>query len=91
MRYVVDVNVVINSIDVTLGSRQLSQVLHCAQHFYTYGLNIIKNGRKGYSFDETRQKSYRALVTKLAKDEKLTPLENSTLLGIVAEVPVSVL
>ena len=73
MRYVVDVNVVINSIDVGLGSRQLSQVLHCGQHFYTYGLNIIKNGRKGYSFDEGRQKAYRALVSKLAKDEKLTP------------------
>jgi predicted nucleotidyltransferase len=73
MRYVVDVNVMINSIDVALGSRQLSQVLHCAQHFYTYGLNIIKNGRKGYSFDETRQKAYRAIAGKLAKEEKLTP------------------
>lgn len=52
MRYIVELSVVINSIDVKLGSRQLSQLFHCIQHFYDYGLNIMKNGRKGYNFDE---------------------------------------
>jgi hypothetical protein len=84
MRYVVDVSVVINSIDVKLASKQLSQVFHCIQHFYDYGLNIMKNGRKGYDFDEGRQKHYRALVGKIAKEEKLSSAENGQLMVILA-------
>jgi hypothetical protein len=68
MRYVVEVSVIINSIDIKMNSRQLSQIFHCIQHFYDYGLNIIKNGRKGYSFDEGRQKAYRIIIAKLAKE-----------------------
>lgn len=91
MRYIVELSVVINSIDVKLGSRQLSQLFHCIQHFYDYGLNIMKNGRKGYNFDETTEKYYRSLITKIAKEEKINSAEQNQLMAILGDVPISVL
>jgi len=67
MRYIVDLNIVINTIDMKIGDKQLSQMIYCMQHFYEYGLNIIKNGRKGYNFGEEVQKFYRGCITKIAK------------------------
>ena len=91
MRYIVELSVVINSIDVKLGSRQLSQLFHCIQHFYDYGLNIMKNGRKGYNFDEATEKYYRSLITKIAKEEKINSNEQNQLMAILGDVPISVL
>lgn len=67
MRYIVELSVLINSIDISLNSRQLSQIFHCIQHFYDYGLNIVKNGRKGYNFDENTQKYFKNVITKIVK------------------------
>lgn len=91
MRYIVEVSVVIHSIDMRVGSKQLSQVFHCVQHFYDYGLNIVKNGRKGYNFDDNTQKFYRAAIAKIARDEKLVAPEQAQLLQILREVPLSIL
>lgn len=50
LRYIVEVSVNIDNIDISLGSQQLSKLMFCVQHFYEYGLNIVKNGQKNYSF-----------------------------------------
>jgi hypothetical protein len=55
-----------------ISDKQLSQLVYCSQHFYEYGLTIIKNGKKGYNFTEDIERFYRALISKIAKDEKIT-------------------
>jgi hypothetical protein len=52
MRYIVELFATINTIDMKISDKQLSQMIYCAQHFYEYGLNILKNGKKGYNFNE---------------------------------------
>jgi len=52
MRYIVDLSIWINTIDMKISDKQLSQLVYCSQHFYEYGLNILKNGKKGYNFSE---------------------------------------
>ena len=91
LRYLVDVEVDINSIDFKINNKQLSQLIYCSQHFYEYGLNIAKNGRKGYDFNEEVQKNYKNLILKIAKDEKLTSSDRQQLTAIIGKVPVSVL
>ena len=52
MRYNVKVSVNVNPIDFLISNKQMSHLLYCIQHFYDYGLNIFKNGKKNYNFSK---------------------------------------
>ena len=68
MRYNVTLKVHVNKIEVSLGDKQLSQLLHTFQHLYEYALNISKNGGKAFSFDEDTKDNYREIIAKIARE-----------------------
>lgn len=50
LRYNINLHVHVTRIDFSISDRQLSQIMHLVQHFYEFGLNLDKNGRKAYKF-----------------------------------------
>jgi hypothetical protein len=79
MRYNISLKIQISKVDLFVGDRQLSQLIYTFQHFYEYALNIFKHGGKSFSFDEAAEAKYRALVTKIAKEEKLLIYEQQSM------------
>jgi hypothetical protein len=51
-RYIINLGINVHAIDFSISNRQLSQLVFCMEHFYEFGLNIFKNGKKGFNFSK---------------------------------------
>ena len=75
MRYNLELKVQMSKIDFYVSDQQLSQLINTFQHFYEFALNLRKHGGRTFSFEDHVEKTYRGIIGKLARDEKLTAHE----------------